>query len=91
MAQFLSHPETKQELTIYLASKTVSYFRVNTTAKKVNVTADTSTQNNQQETPQFHNQIKYCSYRQNKLPCTEICGCFVHECTNTTDNYNFEI
>jgi hypothetical protein len=59
MAQFLSHPETKQELTIYVASKTVSYFSVNTTAKKVNVTAGTSTQNNQQETPQFHNQIKW--------------------------------
>jgi hypothetical protein len=56
MAQFLSHPETKQELTIYLASKTVSYFSVNTTAKKVYVTADTSTQNNQQELPQYHNQ-----------------------------------
>jgi hypothetical protein len=28
-----------------------------------------------------------CSCRQNKLPCTEMCRCFVHECTNTTDNY----
>jgi hypothetical protein len=29
--------------------------------------------------------------RQNKLPYTKMCGCFVHECTNTTDNYHFEI